>query len=64
MRLLLVALALLALGAPAAAWATDHEPAACADHTPHEVRFVEVAPGVRLEVLDFGGSGEPMVLLT
>ena len=64
MRLLLVAMALLALGAPAAAWATDHKPAVCEDHTPHKVRFVKVAPGVQLEVLDFGGSGDPMVLLT
>ena len=63
-RLLLVAMTLLALGAPAAAWATDYEPAACADHTPHKVRFVKVAPGVKLEVLDFGGSNDPMVLLT
>ena len=36
MRLLLVAMALLALGAPAAAWATDRKPAACEDHTPHK----------------------------
>ena len=64
MRLLLVAMALLALGTPAAAWATDHKPAVCEDHTPHKVRFVKVAPGVQLEVLDFGGSGDPMVLLT
>ena len=39
-------------------------PADCFDVTPHEVTFVKVAPGVRLEVLDFGGSGETMVLLT
>ncbi|MFO1040123.1 MAG: alpha/beta hydrolase [Geminicoccaceae bacterium] len=64
MRLLLVAMALLALGAPSAAWATDDKPAVCEDHTPHKARFVKVAPGVQLEVLDFGGSGEPMVLLT
>jgi pimeloyl-ACP methyl ester carboxylesterase len=40
------------------------KPAACEDNTPHKVRFVTVAPGVRLEVLDWGGSGEAMVLLT
>jgi non-heme chloroperoxidase len=28
------------------------------------VRFVEVAPGVKLEVLDWGGTGRPLVLLT
>ena len=27
------------------------------DPSPHQVRFVDVAPGVRLEVLDWGGSG-------
>jgi pimeloyl-ACP methyl ester carboxylesterase len=40
------------------------QPADCLDVTPHEVTFVTVEPGVRLEVLDFGGSGETMVLLT
>ena len=40
------------------------KPAACADHTPHKVRFVKVAPGVELEVLDWGGTGKAMVLLT
>ncbi|HKU82005.1 MAG TPA: hypothetical protein VJP76_07530, partial [Candidatus Tumulicola sp.] len=36
----------------------------CADESPHTVRFVNVAPNVRLEVLDWGGSGPPLVLLT
>ena len=40
------------------------QPADCLDVTPHEVTFVTVEPGVQLEVLDFGGSGEAMVLLT
>lgn len=39
-------------------------PAACQDNTPHKVQFVTVAPGVKLEVLDWGGSGNAMVLLT
>ena len=39
---------------PAAAWK---------DPSPHRVSFVAVAPGVRLEVLDWGGSGPPLVLL-
>jgi non-heme chloroperoxidase len=34
------------------------------DPSPHTVRFVDVAPGVRLEVLDWGGSGRDVVLLT
>lgn len=42
------------------------EPAACRDVTPHKVRFVMVEPGVRLEVVDFGGArnARTMVLLT
>lgn len=34
-----------------------------ADSSPHTVRFVEVEPGVKLEVLDWGGTGRPLVLL-
>lgn len=34
------------------------------DHSEHQVRMIEVEPGVTLEVLDWGGSGEPIVLLT
>src|SRR5436305_4222626 len=30
----------------------------------HTVQFVAVEPGVKLEVLDWGGKGRPMVLLT
>jgi len=33
------------------------------DPSKHEVRFVIVEEGVRLEVLDWGGSGRPVVLL-
>jgi non-heme chloroperoxidase len=33
------------------------------DPSPHTVRFVTVEKGVRLEVLDWGGSGNPLVLL-
>jgi len=31
--------------------------------TPYHVQFVEVEPGVKLEVVDWGGSGRPVVLL-
>ena len=27
------------------------------DTSPHRVRFIEVEPGIRLEVLDWGGRG-------
>jgi pimeloyl-ACP methyl ester carboxylesterase len=33
------------------------------DPSPHQVRFVDVAEGVKLEVLDWGGTGRPLVLL-
>jgi non-heme chloroperoxidase len=34
------------------------------DPSSHVVRFIEVEPGVKLEVLDWGGSGEPIFLLS
>jgi non-heme chloroperoxidase len=33
------------------------------DPSPHRVEFVGVAPGVRLELLDWGGTGPPLVFL-
>jgi non-heme chloroperoxidase len=33
------------------------------DPSPHQVKFVTVDDGVRLEVLDWGGSGKPIVFL-
>lgn len=33
------------------------------DPSPHQIRFVTVENGVKLEVLDWGGSGQPIVLL-
>jgi pimeloyl-ACP methyl ester carboxylesterase len=38
--------------------------ASCFDTAGHKVTFVTVEPGVQLEVLDWGGTGETMVLLT
>jgi pimeloyl-ACP methyl ester carboxylesterase len=61
---LLGAVALLTVGAPTSVWAAEHKPAACEDHTPHKISMVKAAPGVELEVLDWGGSGKAMVLLT
>jgi non-heme chloroperoxidase len=34
------------------------------DPSKHTVQFVTVEPGVKLEVLDWGGTGRPLVLLT
>jgi len=39
-------------------------PQVWADSSSHRVKFVSVAPGVRLEVLDWGGSGPPLVFLS
>jgi pimeloyl-ACP methyl ester carboxylesterase len=39
-------------------------PAAWTDSSPHRVSFVTVAPGVRLEVLDWGGHGPALVFLS
>lgn len=33
------------------------------DPTPHAVHFVEVQPGVKIEALDWGGNGRPLILL-
>jgi pimeloyl-ACP methyl ester carboxylesterase len=52
-------------GKPAAPPATDSaaaKPAAWQDQSPHQARSL-VANGVRLEVLDWGGTGSPLVLI-
>ena len=56
---------LIAWGASACARAPAPRLAApWRDASPHRVSFVTVAPGVRLEVLDWGGSGPPLVFLS
>jgi non-heme chloroperoxidase len=59
---LLVMLILLGVLSLAAAPAGQNAP--WADPSPHQVRIVDVAPGVKLEVLDWGGTGRDVVLLT
>lgn len=39
------------------------QPTAWKDRSPHASRFIPVGQDVRLEVLDWGGSGRPLVLL-
>lgn len=58
MMLCLATLMVLCVSEPYAHEQTDQ-----ADHSPHAVRFVTVEPGVRLEVLDWGGSGRPLIFL-
>ncbi len=41
----------------------SQQPAPWRDPSPHSVQFVSVDKNVRLEVLDWGGSGRPVVLL-
>jgi pimeloyl-ACP methyl ester carboxylesterase len=38
-------------------------PAGWVDPSPHQIRFVTVAPGIRLELLDWGGDGPPLIFL-
>lgn len=49
---------LLAIATPARAQPTEWQ-----DASPHNTAFVPVEEGVRLEVLDWGGSGPPLLLL-
>jgi non-heme chloroperoxidase len=44
-------------------WRATKESAWLAAPTPYHVEFIEVEAGVKLEVVDWGGSGRPMVLL-
>ena len=57
--LLSVLAVLMASAAPAA----SSQQAEWRDPSPHAVQFVTVEDNVRLEVLDWGGSGPPLVLL-
>ena len=34
------------------------------DTSPHTVQMIQVEPGIKLEVLDWGGTGRPLVLLS
>jgi len=56
-----VALAVACTAWPVLAYA---QTPAWQDPSPHTIQFVEVAPGVKLEVLDWGGTGRDVVLLT
>jgi pimeloyl-ACP methyl ester carboxylesterase len=57
LRLLTIAASLLAAGALSMAQT------AWVDPSPHTQRFVQVGSGAAVEVLDWGGSGRPLVLL-
>ena len=65
--MMLSVLLTLALGTSMAGGGTDatsvQVPPSWHDRSPHRVRFVTVDKGVKLEVLDWGGSGRSIVLL-
>ena len=44
-------------------WLTGQSPTIWRDPSPHQVRFVTVDPSVRLEALDWGGSGRPILFV-
>jgi non-heme chloroperoxidase len=54
---------LLVLGLAASATSRAQKSEPWHDPSTHKVQFVTVEEGVRLEVLDWGGSGRPLVLL-
>jgi non-heme chloroperoxidase len=54
MTKLLVCFALAAVSQAATSWR---------DPSPHQVRFIEVEPSVRVEVLDWGGTGRPLMFI-
>jgi non-heme chloroperoxidase len=56
-----VAFVISLLFRPVMANGQDRSP--MSDHSPHSVQFVSVDDNVKLEVLDWGGTGRPLVLL-
>lgn len=62
-RLLLPLVLALAVSAIAQQVDLAPSPPQPPDTTPHSVEFVTVQPGVKLEVLDYGGTGRAMVFL-
>ena len=64
MRATLLIVGLAVLGAPVLALRPGSQSnAAWRDPSPHQVQWITVDSSVRLEVLDWGGSGPPVVLL-
>ena len=63
MRATLFVVGLAVLGAPVLARDLSQPDAAWRDPSPHQVRWITVDSSVRLEVLDWEGSGPPLVLL-
>jgi hypothetical protein len=63
MRVRRLALGLAVLGVPGLARDLSQPAPAWRDPSPHQVRWITVDSSIRLEVLDWEGSGPPLVLL-
>jgi non-heme chloroperoxidase len=63
MRVSLLVVGVAVLGASVLARDRSQTHALWRDPSPHQVRWITVDSSVRLEVLDWGGSGPPLVLL-
>ena len=63
MRATLFVVGLAVLGVPILARDLSQPDAAWRDPSPHQVRRISVDSSIRLEVLDWEGSGPPLVLL-
>jgi pimeloyl-ACP methyl ester carboxylesterase len=63
MRAAVLVIALAVLGAHISARGALQTKAAWRDPSPHQVRWITVDSSIRLEVLDWRGSGPPLVLL-
>jgi hypothetical protein len=55
--IILVLMAASILGFPASRAEAWHDP------SPHQIRFVTVQPDVKIETLDWGGTGRPLILI-
>src|ERR1700744_179026 len=62
-RRIMIRLLVVALVATVASCARSQETEHWHDPSPHKVQFVTVEEGVQLEVLDWGGSGTPLIFL-
>ena len=63
MRATLFVVGLAVLGVPVLAPDPSQTNAAWRDPSPHQVRWITVDSSIRMEVLDWQGSGPPLVLL-
>jgi non-heme chloroperoxidase len=63
MRATLFVVGVAVLGVPVLARDPSQTNAAWRDPSPHQVRWITVDSSIRLEVLDWEGSGPPLVLL-